>query len=202
MKTVTYNELKLTVADLVGLDRTSIPTKISTLILGFASLELLQLWNSQPWPELVPDIATVTVTNRSFSKSEGGGSEMGDILGVYTANPLTTTKFRTLGFEEADNKVRVDESIATVYVEYMLPATNLMEISAGSLAATTLPLRFKSILAHKCAAYYFTSLGNASMAQAHMALAELALAHEVARLSVPERRRLSARTGYGRPTTV
>lgn len=182
MRTCTYIQIQNLAAELAGRTRDKLPPSEATMLLGFIAVELDQLWNSQAWPELNPDIEAITVTNRQFSKREGDADEIGDVLGIYSANPATTTRFRSVGFSEIDETVRIDESLASVYVDYLLPAPELLEVAAAALDATEIPLRFKKILAFRAGAFLRGIDGQLEMAGSLLGVASSALADELRRL--------------------
>lgn len=193
MKTITYNELLYRAAEAAGRTRDNIPTPESTLLKSSFALDLPKIWNGFDWNELIPDPVSVTVADRAFSKNEGDNDEMGDILGVYTVDPRTTSKWVSLEFHEGDNTVRLPPQSTTlpdtVFVEYMLPCTDILAIAAGDLGATTFPLKFAGWLAERGAAQLLTADGDTGLAGAHFGLAESALASEAARITRPLWRR-------------
>lgn len=162
MKTTTYSEVRNLAAYLAGrADDTTgtglrLPPSEATLLLAFLAAELLTLWTAEAWPELCPDIETITLAaDKTFSKREGDEDEMGDVLAIFRdGNPQTTTLCTPIeDWVEANGKVRVNTDQTTLYVEYMTPATDLLSIAAGSLEATTMPRRFRQPLAFKAAAW-------------------------------------------------
>lgn len=179
------------------------------MLQGFLATDLQNVWNRAEWPELKggPVAVTVgTVNPRQFSKNEGNGisgnpQEMGDILGVYDADPTQTTKYRDIGFEEIDGAVRIDENLGQVFVEYALPYPDLMAITDPvALAATTIPQRFRNFLAARAAGLLLKADGQDASAGALLGLAENALGQELQRIVIPERRnRPRTRIGYARP---
>src|SRR5438105_4551069 len=122
MKTVTYNDVLYRAAELAGRTRDKVPVSEAAMLRGFLAAELMEVWNVAAWPDLTENPEQVTVSDRSFSKREGAANEMGDILGVTTADPRTTTKFRNVSFEEGDGEVKIDAALSSVWVEWQTPA--------------------------------------------------------------------------------
>ena len=115
------------------------------------------------------------------------GGEIYEVLGVYTANPLTTTKFAPVPWEETDNGVSVQTTLESVWCEYLVTPTVLRDVAAADLEETEIPERFASILAYRAAANLLLADGAESQAAALMALAERAYQDEVSRLRTPRR---------------
>lgn len=181
MKTCTYSQILDRAAEYAGRTRDKVPPSESVILLSVIADELAEVWRLQDWPEL-RDWATATVENQVFSKNEGEDGEMGDILGVYSADPRTTTKFTAIEFEEEDGQVRIFGSYASVVVEYQLPAPDLEEVDDDLLDDYEVPARFRKILACKAAAILLTADGDASGAGVRLGLAESALTKAVMNL--------------------
>jgi hypothetical protein len=197
MKTTTYGDIKNLAAELTGRTRDNLPTQEAAMLLAFAAVELPTLWNLQCWPELNPAPLQVSVTSRLFSKNEGEEDEIGDVLGVFAANPGTTTRARAVGFSEIDGSVRIDESLGTVYVDYMLPAPDLLEVESDELAEYEIPARFKMILAYLMAENLLRADGDLAGAGVFHGLAEARLNSEINRLPpAPWWRGVSKRKDY------
>lgn len=273
MITVAYSDVFNRAAELAGRTRDRVPTSEATMLQGYISIQLQDIWNRALWPELRPDpvLAEPDADNRQFSKNEYNGpapasvllcqldyatpdlffsitcatahqmqtgayltieqnedatinaaflgtwqveafsatvlhvviadqhaafgnadveiqrpQEMGDILAVWTANPLVTTKYRAISFEEGDGVVRVFESRATVYVEYVLPRPDLMSLSGSELNDYAIPGRFSNILALHASGTLLKADGLPAGAT-NIGLAEAALRDELNRLVLPTR---------------
>ena len=164
-----------------------LPPSEATLLLAFLSAELLALWNAEAWPELCPDIETITLdADKTFSKREGDADEMGDVLAIFIhGNPQTTTLCQPVeDWVEANGKVRVNTDQTTLYVEYMTPPTDLLSIAAGSLEATTLPRRFLQPLAFKAAGFLLATEDPAT-AERYRQLGEADWRRQAGMLAVP-----------------
>jgi hypothetical protein len=203
MKTVAYQDILYRAAELAGRTRDNIPLSEAVMIRGFVAVDLADVWNKHEWPELRPDPPNVTtIVNQQFSKNESTPlTEMGDILAVWTANPLISTRAREVGFVEGDGVVKLDEPIASVWVEYMLPAPDLMAVADNLLAAYLIPRRFSNYLALRAAGHLLNSDIEAS-GNSRLQLAEGALATELNRLVPPTWRNVRLRRGYARPRPV
>lgn len=177
-------------AELAGRTRDKIPVSEATILLGFIASDLLEIWNMQAWPELVPDPEQMAVTDRRIGKRLGLATELGDVLGVFTANPLATTRYRHVEWEEADGFIRVHGSNALLWVEYMLPAPDLLNVAAADLEATTIPRRFGNYLSMRAAGQLLGADGDTQTGAAWVNLAEQAMTREVNRLApAPAHRR-------------
>lgn len=183
MKTVTYNDILYKAAELAGRTRDKLLTIEATMLKGYIAADLIELWNSQAWPDLNPVPLAVTVSSRQFSRNEGAANEMGDILCVLSANPLTTSRLRNIGFSEIDGSVVIEEDLAQVYVDYILPAPDLMiDVAEDDLPAYEIPRRFANILACRAAEKLLRADGDLNGAGVQHGMAESALNTELTRL--------------------
>lgn len=198
MKTVTYSTILNLAVEMAGRTRDKLPPSEALIVQSALALDLEDVWTKQVWPDLTPDPAATAVTNQTFSKNEGLSGEIGDVICVLSANPRVTTRYHHVGFEERDNAVWIDEPLAQVWVEAMLPMPDLASVAAADLPNLTIPRRFRSYLSFRGAGHLLNAdvLGSGNGA---LALAETALQHQVMRLpSPPEWRQVRLRTGFGR----
>lgn len=192
MRITTYSQVLALAAQLAGRadDTTSglrLPPSEAQLLLAFLAAELLDLWTIEAWPELCPDIAPVTLdADKTFSKREGEDNEMGDILSIHICgNPqLTTIAEAVPDFAEADGKVRVQTDQTTLYVEYQLPAPDLLTVPANELDAYELPLRFKNPLAFKAAGWLLTQ-EDPALSEKYRQLGNAKIALDAGKIPVP-----------------
>lgn len=185
MKTVTFNDIKQLAFELADRPRADIPPTEATMFLAFCAAELPDLWNKEAWPELCANVESVGVTNGVFGKREGDADEIGDVLGVFDSDPRSSSKgFNTLEFVEEDDQVRCLTSSADVWVDWQLPAPDLLSIAADQLAATTLPARFKLPLAFRGAAHLLAPEDPGRAGQ-YRAMAEVELSRQASRLQRP-----------------
>lgn len=198
MKTVTYAEILYQAAEAAGRTRDKIPTKEALMLQNFLATGLREIWNANfQWPELIPAITSTAAAAGSFSKNEGTANELGDILGVWTANPQTTTRYLALRFEERDGVVFLPDGGQTlVWVEYMLPCPNLTELSGQTLLDYTLPARLRNYLAFSAAGNLLRSDGQIAHGNEMFDLAKRDLAIEAARVAPVPRRAVRPRNIY------
>lgn len=195
MKTTTYNDILYQAAEFAGRTRDKLPPSEAVMLQGFLATEIRDLWQgSYQWPELIPDIKAVVTTNGTFSKNEGDpANEMGDILGVWTNNPQTTTSYLGLRFNEQDDQVRIEDGGGTVYVEYMLPRPDLMTVDTGNYR---IPDRFRNFLAYMAAGNLVRADGQMAQGDELLAKAQSAITSELRRLVDVPRRAVKNRNIY------
>lgn len=202
MLSVPYSDVQNRAAELAGRTRDKLPVSEALILQQAAAVALEEIWNKAAWPELIPPLVNVAPTGTpiGFSKNEGAGAtggEMGDILLLLTADPRATTQCRAVGFTEGDNIVYPTEQIASLFVEYVLPAPDLTDYTTAQLAAATVPKRFRNYVALHAAAHLLLPEGGDPRL---MALAEAALQHQLNRLPPqPWWRNLRARAAYALP---
>ncbi len=198
MKTVIYNNVLFRAAELAGRTRDKLLTSESTMLLGFIAAELNVLWHSVAWPELCDNIASYTPVNNSgvttVTKNEGNPGEIGDVLGVWTDDPRVTTKARYVKFSEGNGQIYILEALATVWIDWQLPVTDLLAISdPNTLANTALPARFFLPLALKAAGWLLQSDGEVAAGSALKAAGEQELARQGADVQNPRWREVRVR---------
>lgn len=127
--------------------------------------------------------------------------ELGDVLGVFTANPNVTTRYRDIEFEEGPGVIRILESLANVFVEFMLPRPDISTLSGSALSNFTIPARFSNYLAMRGAGLLLNSDGMNAQGGVFLGLAERALSGEMERVSITldRRRRAHVRVTSSRP---
>lgn len=126
--------------------------------------------------------------------------ELGDMLGVYSADPTQTTRYYDIDFEEKDGGVRVESGLASVFVEFMLPRPDLMGYSGTALSNFKVPARFSNFLAMACAGLLLKSDGLEAAAGTCGGLAESILRDELNRIKPSDRRQAPRpRTAVLRP---
>lgn len=199
MNTITYNEMLYRAAEAAGRTRDKIPVSESTLLKSVFAHELRQIWTSYDWNQLIPEPLAVTVSDRKFANpytdAEAVETTFGDILGVYSANPRTSTKARPLDWYQSDGYIHIapdgqDVSEGgTVYVEYMLPPTDLLAVAAEDLGTTEIPQFLANYLAERGAAQLLVADGMTALAGVHFGLAKEALAFETDNITRPWWRR-------------
>lgn len=193
MKTTTFGDILNQAAEFAQRTRGKLPAVEQVMLQGYLATDFETLFNSQAWPELVPDFYQPAVANRQFSKnggSDGAGDnppELGDILAVLTANPHTTPGWHHVDFTEGDNVVYLESNRTAVWVEYMLPYPgvtfpDLATLSLADFLAAKCPRRFRQILARTAAAHLLNADNNPAGAGVQLGLAKAALELEIQRL--------------------
>lgn len=115
------------------------------------------------------------------------GGEIGDILGIWTADPRATTRFRTIPWEEGDGQIQLFEDRATAWVEYQVPPIDLLTVVDADLDEYDIPERFANILAYQAAGSLLRADGKFEAGNEYMLIAERLLAEESQRLRPPRR---------------
>lgn len=115
------------------------------------------------------------------------GGEIGDILGVWTADPRTTTRFRAIPYEEGDGIIQLFEDRDVAWVEYQVPPDDLMSVPDADLDEWAIPERFANILAYQAAGSLLRADGKYEAGNEFIAMAERILAEQTQRLRPPRR---------------
>lgn len=108
--------------------------------------------------------------------------EIGDVFGVYSADPSQTTRYHDVEFEEANGYVRIYETLASVFVDYLLPRPDLMLVPAASLATYPIASRFSNTLALRAAGLLLQSDGLGNQSATYLGLSESVLSNEETRV--------------------
>lgn len=195
MKTTTGGDILNLAAELADRTRDNLPTSEATMLRTFISTELPDLWNREAWPELCDNLASVSLDeNKCFDLNEGEAGEIGDILGIYDADPRTTTVVSSItNFTRLDNRVNVVTSLASIYVDWQDPAPDMSSLSVSDFAAYELPLRLKLPLALKGAAHLLRTEDPQRAAQ-YLSMADAELIKQATRLDRPWWRTLRTTT--------
>jgi hypothetical protein len=187
---MTYNDVLYHAAELAGRTRDKLPLAEAAMLRAFMAVHYRVIWRRAWWPESVVDPEEVAVTNRRFSKRAGTETEMGDIVGVYDRDPLATTLYEPIEFEERNGEVLVFSPAAAVWVEYQAPAPDLLVLTAEALAATVIPKRFANALALNAAGHLLEADGTQTggpLGAAYLRLAEETLGEEQGSITTPDR---------------
>jgi hypothetical protein len=151
-------------------------------------MELRRCWSADIWPELHV-FEGIGLSGRLFSKREGQSNEIGEILRVWNANAQSTTRHNHLAHEEGDGLCLCYTTVATVYVDWLLPRPILPVYEDASLGEYAIPARFENIIALNAAGRLHDADGRALVANKFYADADQELNMERARIQVPERLR-------------
>ena len=68
MKTTTYNEVLNRAAEAAGRTRDNLPTPEAAVLKSVFAVELNRLWFMADWPELIPALATASVTSAPITQ--------------------------------------------------------------------------------------------------------------------------------------
>lgn len=197
MRTVTFQAIIDTAGELAARTRENLPVEEYAMLRGFLTADLLDLWTAAPWPELIPDAEEIAVVNRVFSKREGEANEIGMIVGVWRQNPLLTTKATMVRHHDAVTKVLLDETSASVFVEYLQPVPRLAALNTAAFNDYELPERFLGVLPYRGAALLLDADQQMLSSDRMLGRAMRALQNQIENLSVPPwREGYQARTAF------
>lgn len=107
---------------------------------------------------------------------------VGDVLGIYSADPYTTTRCRALEYLRDEQGFRFFEELSQAWLEYMLPAPDLMAVADANLMSYPVPETFSNYIAQRAASWLLKSDGQELSAQTMAGLAERTLSNKVQRL--------------------
>jgi hypothetical protein len=181
MKTTTYLNILNQAAEMAGRTRDKIPSAEGLMLMNFLGMELASMWNRCCWPELCDNLQSYTPvvgTNNTatVSKNEGAGAtEIGDVLGCWSADPRGTAQAaRQIDFEIGNGQIYLlgrwcgPTPGGNVWIDWQLPAPDLVGIyntagggTAGQAAlyATVIPVRFNIPLSCKGASWLLKADG-------------------------------------------
>ena len=112
------------VAQLAGLDRDNLPGHFFKQVRDLANRRLAISWIAVPWPDLVR-VSNLTGTNDVFTLTSG----IGEVIEVYSKDPLTTTEAVPVSFRLYDTgsarQLITRGGQSSVYVEYRITRTDL-----------------------------------------------------------------------------
>lgn len=193
MRTKTYAQIKTLAADLAGRPRDKLPTSEAAMLRTFLAAELADLWEREAWPELCDHLEQITLDgNDCFSLREGDSDEIGRVLWIGDLNPLTNAgPTRLRDFTRLDDRVNVNTSLASVWVDWQTPAPDLMASAydvEATLNAYTLPERFYLPLAWRGAALLLAE-EDPQRAATYRNAADTELLKQAARIKPPWWRR-------------
>lgn len=186
---ISYQTIWNLAVQLAGRTPDNVPPAEETMLQAFFAAELPDLWNKEAWPELCDNLRQVTLTGGAFSKNLGTVNEIGDVLGVYTLDPRQTpgwSRFPSNRVVEANGQVYVSTNLGAVFVDFELPAPDLLDpsLNEAALMATVLPSRFRLPLAFRGAAHLL-STEDPELANKYLTMAENELARQAAKVQRP-----------------
>lgn len=130
MRTTDFSTILFDAINLCGYDLSNITEQNFRTIRQFANQRLRLAWESYPWYSLTK-IAQATVTEDSVTglRTIPIPADNGEIVGVYSRNPLVTTQAVYVSYALADingtEMIVVNTPIQTVWVEYRIKRPEL-----------------------------------------------------------------------------
>lgn len=123
MRTTDFSTILFDAVNLCGYDLANITDQNFRTIRQFANQRLRLAWESYPWYSLTKVVESTVVHDTTTDlRSLSIPADSGEIVGVYSRNPLTTTQAVFVSFALADingtEKIVVNTPIQTVWVEY------------------------------------------------------------------------------------
>ena len=128
MQTLKFSDVLYGTAQLVGLDRDSLPTHFFKQARDLANQRLAVAWDTERWPDLVR-VESATVTTASDISTAPYPTTAGMILQVYQKDPRATTNAIPVGYSLYDTgtaqQIVLQDNDTPVYVEYKISRPNL-----------------------------------------------------------------------------
>lgn len=125
MRTTDFSTILFDAVNLCGYDLSNITEQQFRTVRQFANQRLRLAWESYPWYSLTK-IAQATVTHDTGTdlRTIPMPTDSGEVVGVFSRNPLTTTQAVYVSYALADingtEKIVVNTPIQTVWVEYRI----------------------------------------------------------------------------------
>ena len=224
-----YTSVRDQALSLAARSPSAAPATELAMVRAYISDALRLAWIGALWPETLtleavtatattpdtpadPTTATTVSAAILIDRRIGQVNEIGDVVGMYSANPQTTTLWRDLDWEysglssilitDRNNLVTffwTPDGLGsgswsvptplTVYLEWQAPAPDLMVLSDTALAALTIPTRMANYCAYRAAGQLFRGDGQHEAGAEYMAQAEGLLADELTQIKLPPRHR-------------
>lgn len=168
----------------------NLPASESEALQGYLNEALRAAWFSAPWPgilrleELTPASRLV---DRRIGETDDSAPELAQVLGVYDGNPRVTTGWDYVEFEEDGESLVLLDDLATVWVDYLPPAPELLLLAGSALDNFEIDVRFRAFMAYSAAARLVRGEGTLSVTASLNSEAEAALAIEQGRFTPPQR---------------
>jgi len=153
MRLVDFSTILLDAVNLCGFDSSNVSDQNFRTIRQFANQRLRLAWESYPWFSLTK-YASASVTNDTVTnvKTVQIPTDCGEVVGVYTNNPLATTQAVYVSYVLTDfngtETIVVNTNLETVYIEYRIKRPEI----TGNL--------YKSIAYAKDSVVYFDTGSN------------------------------------------
>lgn len=125
MRLVDFGTILLDAVNLCGFDSSNISDQNFRTVRQFANQRLRLAWESYPWASLTK-YASATVVNDPVTslKTVQIPADSGEVVGVYSNNPLVTTQAVYISYALTDingiETIVVNTDLATVYIEYRI----------------------------------------------------------------------------------
>lgn len=129
MKTVDYSRVLNDALQLCGLDRRDFNDATFIQLRDFASTRLRIAWEYDRWPDLIRYAETAVLEdNKMYYCVKPAGA--GEILGIWTENPLISTRALGLDYtlyttDTEERLVLQGENSNNVFIEYRIAPTDL-----------------------------------------------------------------------------
>lgn len=138
MRTIDFGTVLMDSVNLCGYDLSNITQSNFRTLRHFASTRLRLAWESYPWGTLTR-FAKLPVTTVNDQRQITVPTEAGEVVGVYSKNPLETTQATYLSYaltsDGTSNFIVIINSLSEVWVEYRIKREDLF----GDLYDPTIP---------------------------------------------------------------
>lgn len=140
LQTETYNNILQRWCSYTGIEYADLLTNEQELFKQFGQARLRKIWREADWPDVI-DVSEEALTDQAFVAD----ATIGDILGVYEYNPLST-------FEDYVKQYKYRRVQDDVYVYgHDIPASVFVvyrkRVPAFAVDADTVPYRFSEYIA-------------------------------------------------------
>ena len=158
MRLTNYSVVLFDAVNLCGFDLTNITDQTFRTVRQFANQRLRIAWEQYPWSFLTKYAeATVTLDTVTDVKSVTIPTDAGEIVGVFSRNPLATTQALNVSYALVHinniERIIVNAPVTTVWIEYRTRAPIL---SGDAWSATT-------VYSSGAQCYFDAGSGNGSL---------------------------------------
>lgn len=142
MRTINFSDILFRAVTLCGFDRTAIQDSTFRMIRDFASQRVARIWEQEPWPDIVRTYEASSTTDSDGVDYVTLGSNIGDVLQVYTLNPAVTSRAVPVAYylddDGTDRRVIIMDGTNPVWIQYRQPKPDLFgESYAGTASYST-----------------------------------------------------------------
>lgn len=152
MRTISYRDILRIPAGLTGETLETLSVQEQGTIRDFVSMALADAWEMVPWPDVVV-IEERTIPGGVLSHVAVGYTEIGEILGVYNANPRVTRMVKEYDFITGNEETFLPQGPASAFIEFRKRCPRLFGepySAATSYVATTDQMYFTDGNFHGC----------------------------------------------------